>query len=730
MKSKKLAIHNLKKNKMNYFLLGQILLCILIILIIVFFSNTIYRDDLNEAKQLMLDSEVEKMKEDVKNMMTNIDLRRESAQQRVSELIDICVTETKENRYKDAVQSVKGVMNFMYGTDMGNAVQVIMDDGHTCTLLNFEHKDGIQISRHERDNIMGQEAIQRSLIYKDMNICYFAFQTDIDELVKAEIYHLIHSLEYSEDSYIWVNEILNMEGGDDYAIRRIHPNLESTEGTYLSTNTQDIKGNYPYKVELDGIREKGEVVQQYYFKNISNDEISEKVSYAAYYEPYHWIIATGKTLDVLYANINYMSEGRLYTVSIQMGVICLVVIFLLFFSVIKTIEGLSKAMREAEEANRAKSVFLFNMSHDIRTPMNAIIGFTKVAQDNLEDHEKVKVALGKIESSGRVLQNLIDDILALARIESGKSELNYTCVNVHDAIAEMCQIFEPEMNKKRIEFISEVNVKNDLVVCDRLKIDRLCLNLLSNAMKFTPSGGRIELRIEQLSDRNEDGNADYELRVKDNGIGMSKEFQQHMFEMFERERTSTVSRVPGTGLGLAIVHHIVSLIGGTIRVNSKPGEGSEFIIQFAMEVVNDDQKHLVKDHRSEVQQTDLTGKRILLAEDNELNQEIAYELLTDRGFQVELAEDGSVAVNKLVNAGPGWFDFVIMDIQMPVMDGYTATKEIRKLPDPELANIPIVAMTANAFDEDRRKAFEVGMNGHVAKPIDMDELMETLGNLS
>ena len=211
---------------MNYFLLGQILLCILIILIIVFFSNTIYRDDLNEAKQLMLDSEVEKMKEDVKNMMTNIDLRRESAQQRVSELIDICVTETKENRYKDAVQSVKGVMNFMYGTDMGNAVQVIMDDGHTCTLLNFEHKDGIQISRHERDNIMGQEAIQRSLIYKDMNICYFAFQTDIDELVKAEIYHLIHSLEYSEDSYIWVNEILNMEGGDDYAIRRIHPNLQ------------------------------------------------------------------------------------------------------------------------------------------------------------------------------------------------------------------------------------------------------------------------------------------------------------------------------------------------------------------------------------------------------------------------------------------------------------------------------------------------------------------------
>lgn len=727
MKSKKLDINNLKKNRMNYFLLGQILLCILIISIIVFFSNTIYRDDLNEVKQLMLDSEVEKMKEDVKNMMTNIDLRRESAQKRISELVEICVTETKENRYTSAVQSVEGVMNFMYGTDMGNIVQVIIDDGNRYTLLNSEHKDGVEISRSKRDDIMGQESIRKSLEYKGMNICYFAFQTDIDELVKVEIYHLIHKLEYTEDAYIWVNEILNMEGGDNYAIRRIHPNLASTEGAYLSTNTQDIKGNYPYRVELDGIRENGEVVQQYYFKNISNDEISEKVSYAAYYEPYHWIIVTGKPLNVLYSNINYMSEDRLSTVSIQIGVICLVVLSLLFFSMRKTIEGLSKATREAEEANRAKSVFLFNMSHDIRTPMNAIIGFTKIAQDNLEDHEKVKVALSKIESSGKVLQNLIDDILALARIESGKSELNRACVSVHDAIAEMCQIFEPEMDKKGIEFLTEVNVKNDLVVCDRLKIDRLCLNLLSNAMKFTPSGGRIELRIDQLSDMKEGRSADYELRVRDNGIGMSEEFQKHMFEMFERERTSTVSRLPGTGLGLAIVHHIVSIIGGTIRVNSKPGEGSEFIIRFPMEIVTEEEQQ-VKDQSCE-KHTDLTGKRILLVEDNELNQEIAFELLTDRGFQVELAEDGSVALSKLTDAGPGWYDFVIMDIQMPVMDGYTATREIRKLPDPELANIPIVAMTANAFDEDRRKAFEVGMNGHIAKPINMDELMETLGNL-
>ncbi len=315
--------------------------------------------------------------------------------------------------------------------------------------------------------------------------------------------------------------------------------------------------------------------------------------------------------------------------------------------------------------------------------------------------------------------------MELARIESGKMEMNCIPVSLNEGVTGVREIFEAEMTQKGIHFVSEVNVKNDRVMCDCLKMNRICFNLLSNALKFTPPGGRVEMKINQLSGIRDDGTAEYELRIKDNGIGMSEEFQKHLFEMFERERTSTASRLQGTGLGLAIVKQIVSFIGGTIQVISRQGEGTEFIIRFSLEIdtgeqTQDDANRICKE------KPDLAGKRILLVEDNELNREIASEILTNSGFVIESAEDGSIALSKIMNSVPGYFDLIIMDIQMPVMDGYTATQEIRQLPDKRLANIPIVAMTANAFDEDKKRAFDTGMNGYIAKPIDVPELMEVL----
>lgn len=712
-----------KTKRITLFLVGQILLGILIIAIIVWFGSKVYRDDLNEVKRLRLNSKIEDMKEIVNNTIIRIDMRRKSVDEHCTELINIC-TKDAANHYTDS-DGVKRVLNFVYGAEAGRVIQAIIDDGNTYLLFNEANKDGISISKSEEDALLGRDAIRNSFQSDGRTVYYFALREDVDELVKSDEHYLIHSLKYTGDSYVWVNEILKPEGGDNYAIRRIHPNLKSTEGEYLSTSMQDIKGNYPYKTELEGIMKNGEVVHKYYFKNKSNDEISEKISYAAFYEPYNWIVATGTPMDALYSDIGYMSEKRMGTLFAQISLICVLVIILQFFCIKKTIDGLSKATHEAESASKAKSVFLFNMSHDIRTPMNVIIGFTRVARENLDDKEKVADSLSKIEDSGLVLQGLIDDVLEVARIESGKMELNCSLSNINDGVAGVREVFEAEMAEKGIQFISEVNVKNNFVMCDCVKVNRICFNLLSNALKFTPAGGRIEYRLSQLSDIRDDGTAEYEIRVKDNGIGMSEDFQKHLFDMFERERTSTVSRVQGTGLGLTIVKNIVSFLGGTIEVVSRKGEGSEFIIRFPLEIADEIQIPENTDKAS-IKEVNFAGRRILLAEDNELNREIASEIFTNMGFEVEAAENGSVALDKLMNSDPGYFDLVIMDIQMPVMDGYETTEKIRQLPDKRLAHIPIVAMTANAFDEDRKKAIVAGMTGYIAKPIDMAELTKTL----
>ena len=523
-------------------------------------------------------------------------------------------------------------------------------------------------------------------------------------------------------------------------------------------------------------------------------------------------------------------------------------------------QALSDAVAAAETANRAKSTFLSNMSHDIRTPMNAIIGFTTLAISNIDDKDRVKDYLTKTLASSNHLLSLINDVLDMSRIESGKIHLEEVEVNLSDVLHDLKTIVSGQIYAKQLEFYMDaMDVTDEDVYCDKTRLNQILLNLLSNAIKFTPAGGTVSVRVRQLAGQVR-GCGQYEFRIKDNGIGMSPEFAKKIFEPFERERTSTVSRIQGTGLGMAITKNIVDMMGGTIEVQTAQGKGSEFIIRVPLRVqaehrpvekiveleglkalvVDDDfntcdsvTKMLVKvgmraewtlsgkeavlrarqsiemsdvyhayiiDWRlpdmngievtrqirslnddtpiiiltaydwsdieveakaagvtafcskpmflSDLRETlmsalgqkltdasqellpeknaDFKDRHILLVEDNELNREIAQEILREYGFRVDTAENGEVAVEKVSTAAPGSYDLVLMDVQMPVMDGYTATRKIRALDDPARAKIPILAMTANAFDEDRCNALESGMNGFLSKPIVIGDLVQEL----
>lgn len=401
----------------------------------------------------------------------------------------------------------------------------------------------------------------------------------------------------------------------------------------------------------------------------------------------------------------------------------LYVVAMAALSLRETLSMTKDALYRAEAANRTKTIFLSNMSHDIRTPMNAIIGFTKIAKKNMQDINRVEECLDKIDASSTHLLRLINDVLDMSRIESGKTVLKVESHNVRDMIQNVYDVFEEQMAEKNIDFTMDlIDIRDWDIYCDLLRINQVIYNLLSNAVKYTEPGGKVDVSITQLPDRDQEW-AYYEFRVKDTGIGMSPEFTKHAFEMFERERNSTESNVQGTGLGLAISKAITELAEGTIEVNSELGKGTEFIIKI----------HFLRAEPAKAEEivvvdetANYNNKRILLVEDNELNREIALEILKGSGFMVEEAVDGVEAVEKVRDAASGYFDLILMDIQMPNMDGYEAARCIRALPESDKANIPIIAMTANAFDEDRQNAFDAGMNDHIAKPIDMKILNEAL----
>ena len=386
-------------------------------------------------------------------------------------------------------------------------------------------------------------------------------------------------------------------------------------------------------------------------------------------------------------------------------------------------EALEREKMRAEEGSRAKSQFLFNMSHDIRTPMNAIIGFTHLAKQPGATAEEKDEYLTKIESSGQQLLGIINDVLDMSRIENGKMELAPAPMDLTAAMREAQDVFTHQMAEKGIDFTVRCDgVRDTWVMCDKNRLNRVLLNLLSNAFKFTPAGGAVSAALTELSQSG--GAGVYELRVRDTGIGMSEEFLEHVFTPFERARTSTVSGIQGTGLGLSITKGIVDQMGGDIRVSSREGEGTEFAITLPLPIAEPPETREAE--APAAGELDFTQMRLLLVEDNAINMEIAKMILEQAGFMLDTAEDGRDALEIVSESKPGEYDAILMDIQMPVMNGYEATRAIRALDDPALASIPIIAMTAKVFQEDVQAARSAGMDDHIAKPLDVKKMMDTL----
>ena len=396
---------------------------------------------------------------------------------------------------------------------------------------------------------------------------------------------------------------------------------------------------------------------------------------------------------------------------------------------VRSTESLRVDLQAAEKASKSKTVFLSNMSHDIRTPLNAIIGYASLAEEEDTTEEQVRTYVHKIGISGKHLLDLINDILEMSRIESGRMHLDEQPVDIIQIFDDVDTVFTDQMKTKNIAFsVDTSGVEDRYVMCDRVRFSRVLMNLVSNAFKFTPEGGRVAVVLKQKKPVSGDRSvSEYILTVEDNGIGMSEEFAARVFESFERERTSTVSSIQGTGLGLAITRSIVEMMNGSIEVETEKDKGSTFTVRIPMAAADTGASPETESIRLDNQDCRCAGgMRVLLAEDVEVNREIAVMILSNMGFCVETACNGKEAVEMLMASEPGYYNAVLMDVQMPVMNGYEATRMIRSLEDPDLAAVPVSAVTANAFAEDIQDAMDAGMDGHIAKPLDPQMIAKVL----
>lgn len=548
----------------------------------------------------------------------------------------------------------------------------------------------------------------------DTNICAAIIGLSHEELSSEIVLNSQYSSGYSsiihqDGSYIVKNSAMPFSGLNIFSI--ISKNYTCSDKDILDLKTA-ISSGEPYAITAT---QKGDDVFSFLFFS----PIEETDWYIVNTMPGTFIKASVEKLQDSMAKMSILGIVML---------IALIVIVLQNSSRLKLRKKqneLERAYELAEQANLAKTEFLSSMSHDIRTPMNAILGYSRLMKKELTDPRLLEYQ-EKIEKSGNLLLSLINNVLDMSHIDSGKTEIREEYVRLSELAASIRDVFGTEAAKKDITLFYEIKIEHDHVLADATKLNEIYMNIVSNAIKYTPAGGQVEAYMDELPCDRPDY-ACIRVKVSDTGMGISEEFLPHLFDSFTRERNTTLGKVAGTGLGLSIVKKLVDLLGGTIEVESEPGKGSTFIVTLDFKIADEQHNATCGNAQNEdAKEVQLAGRRILLAEDNELNAEIAVAVLEEMGFAVEHAENGSDCVELLQKAEAGYYDLILMDIQMPVMNGYEAARAVRALSDEEKSRIPIIAMTANAFEEDKENALDAGMNGHLAKPIDLKALTEAL----
>lgn len=582
-------------------------------------------------------------------------------------------------------------------------------------------------------------------------------EANVDQNITcSDAIHKLVSNTFTRDDFTDINTVDNMSSERYQTLQTTLNQIRSLNSTrYLYTAKRNSEGKLIYLVDgldLDtsDFAYPGTYIEDEMIPYI-NSALSGKTIYSQEIIDTTWghiftacypVKATDGSNEIIGALCIEMDMESAYTFlskssrnSLQIAIAAAIVALLLLVCVYHILQNqrakdreqqmlLRKSAAAAEAANKAKSAFLFNMSHDIRTPMNAIIGYAELSRNHLHEPDKLSEYLSNIRTCGQKMLSIIDNILEIARIENNQIVLEESICNIEESFDSCIVMFNTAVQEKHQTITVHKQVANPYVYIDSSHLSEIVLNVISNAIKYTGQNGKIDCCLTQKP--HEDADWCYmEISIADNGIGMSEEFQAHIFESFSRERSSTISGIEGTGLGMGIVKNLVDLMHGTIEIQSSPGKGSTFTICIPCRTARKEEAEPRKSSSDRPQKT-FAGKRILLAEDNDLNAEIAIELLSEEGLLVDRVSNGVACVEKLEKAAPDFYDLILMDIQMPVMNGYDATRKIRQLEDPFRSSIPIIAMTANAFAEDRQKALFVGMNDHVAKPVDMNVLIPVL----